>query len=65
MSHPMRTSRQSSYPSFKIHVRAFLNPLDINWMYINGEQDEFACKRILLNVAMIAVLVFLTTPTVD
>lgn len=49
---------------FKIHVKTFVNPTDINWQYVVHEKDEFMCKKILLNVASIAVLVFLTTPTV-
>lgn len=49
---------------FKIHIRTFVNPTDVNWQYIVHEKDEFMCKKILLNLASIAVLVFLTTPTV-
>jgi hypothetical protein len=37
----------------------------VNWQHIVGERDEFVCKRVLLNLASIAVLVFLTTPTVS
>ena len=49
---------------FKIKIRTFSHPADINWLYVKRETDDFVCKKILLNLASIAVLLFLTTPAV-
>ena len=48
----------------KMHIRTFLSPLDVNWEYIVAQKKEFTGKKFLLNLASIAVLIFLTTPAV-
>lgn len=51
--------------SFKIKIHTFCNPIDINWVNMKATKETFACKKFLLTLASIAVLIFLTTPTVN
>jgi len=40
------------------------DPLDLNWLNMGGHASVNTISRLFLNVIVISILVFLTTPTV-
>ena len=45
-------------------VDQMIEPLDIIWSNIGGGRGLFICRRIMLNLLAIFILLFLSTPTV-
>lgn len=47
-----------------ILVDQMVEPFDIIWTNVGGDRGLYVCRRILCNIAVILLLLFLTTPTV-
>jgi hypothetical protein len=50
--------------NLNILVDQMIEPEDIIWSNVGGGRGVYLCRRILCNVAVVLVLLFLTTPTV-
>jgi hypothetical protein len=50
--------------NLNILVDQMIEPEDIIWSNIGGDRGIYLCRRIICNVAVVLVLLFLTTPTV-
>jgi hypothetical protein len=48
----------------QIIVDQMVEPEDIIWTNVGGSRGVYLCRRLLCNIAVILVLIFLTTPTV-
>ena len=45
-------------------VDQMIEPIDIVWSNIGGDRGLFICRRILLSILGIFIILFLSTPTV-
>jgi hypothetical protein len=50
----------------KVHILVdqMIEPFDIMWSNIGGDRGLFICRRIMCNILILGVLIFLTIPTV-
>ena len=53
------------YDKIEIMFDQMLEPLDIIWTNVGGDKGLYVCRRILLNLLAVLMLLFLTTPAVN
>jgi len=53
------------HDKINILVDHMIEPNDVIWTNVGGDSGLFIFRRIMLNIANILILVFLTTPTVS
>lgn len=58
-----RVNKLSELKSRGYKLISFPHPVDINWIHIGSSETKKNIKIILLNVTMILILLFLSTPT--
>ncbi len=66
----IETEHQTSperYSDMKIEMEKGNEPLDVNWynMADSGGRGFYVCRRLILNVCAVLILIFLSTPTVS
>lgn len=48
-----------------ILVDQLIEPFDIIWTNVGGDRGLYICRRIICNISLVLILIFLTTPTVN